>query len=820
MVNKKRSYGLDNPLQEVFPSPIIGNRAPTTNDKGYQIGQKWIYPTTNAEYTLTSVSAGSANWELSTSSGGAAPLTKFVVDPDGTADYATVQAAVTAASALGGALIAVRPGTYTENLTLYDGIVIQGAGIETTITGAHTPPASGAVIFMDAYLTSATDIVTSAAAGSTRLRFVHCTFNCTNGYVVDCANWTGAVDIMGCNTVSTADGVVNVATSTVAIENSFVGAGANALGIAGGTLAIRGSRVACPISPTGASAVSIAEGCYIGGTITVAGTSALAVYDSTLSTGAAAAVTQSSAGAVTLSNVNISSSANPCVTGAGAGAVKLSNVNFLSNALLAGTLTRSYVAETKNSHMSCGDATYRVNTFTGTDGVVAVFADDATASGASELAAVRGDLTASAGDGNNTPEAVRGNMSPVSGANVLQATGVLGYNEQADGSVIASTASGTEGWLNILETDAADLPQVYAFGVKGYLDSVDTAAAPLAGIFAGVGSVVEYNTPFDDVVYGMAVTRLDAGGGAGTAGLAAYGVVQGTVAAADWLYGLDLYNGGSGVAYTNADVRFQNQSTCAPGTEGVLFSGNVFARALDATNTRVAAFNVNPIGQLAGGAGALCTGATGTINNIHMQDGIIMQSFMIGAGQTKIIPVLEADGLEIALDLTATEGVEYNFGYLSSSKHVYTIGTDLRFFVEATFKVADVSGCEPLLIGFRKIEANNGTYTAYTDYASIGIVTSQNADLISLATELNSGGTTYTNTTDAFTDGQTHTLRVNVDADGNVTYLIDGVAPTATAAFQFDATDQVMPFIHLVHAAVAPGKVHLVDFDCGFQAWT
>lgn len=865
---KKRTtsgYGIETPLPDIFPTPIKAQRAPTAADTGYPIGQMWVDQPSDDVYVLTTVTAGAATWAISstgtsvldtltpdtgtspvvptaghtisvlggdttTVTGGlntitinasdsGYPITPFVVGAATTAGYATVQAAIDAANAAGGGMVYVQPGTYTEDLTLYDGITIRGDNIQSIITGVHTPPAAGAVIFIDLYLTSATDIITSAAAGTTRFRFETCTFNCTNGYVVDCANWTGPVDIYNCNVASTADGVVNVATSTVAIEDSFVGAGANALGIAGGTLAIINSRIACPISPTGASAVSITQGSYIGGTVTTAGTTALAIYDSTFSTGANAAITHGSAGALTISNSTITSSANPCITGAGAGAVTLTDVNFLSNSALAATLTRAYVAEEKCTKVTCGDTVYRVNAFSNEFNVIQAYASDDTVSGVSALNAMNADIQVTAGDGNHTPDAFQASIDAVSGANVLAAYAVHGIAIQTDGSTIGSTLTGAVGEITISETDVADLPQVYAFGVKGYYNTDDAAAVPATGEYAGVGSVVEYTTPLNAYGYGFVATRL--GAGAGTAARAAFGVAQGTNAIADWLYGLDLYNTATnaGVAYTNSDIRFQNQSTITVDTEGVTFSGDIETRSISATNTRIQAFYANPLGQLSGQAGALMTGATGTVNDLVFQEGMMMQNFMIGAGQTKIIPIMEADGLDIALDLTATEGQEMNFGVLSSNKHAYTIGTSAAFFVEARFKVADVSGCEPLVIGFRKQEANNGTWTAYTDYATIGIVTSQNADLITLSTEVGGGGTTYTNTTDAFTDGQTHTLRVNVDASGNVTYLIDGVAPSATAAYQFTNALVVMPFIHLVHAAVAPGKIHMISFACGYQAW-
>lgn len=59
--NKNLSYGLGSPLIDVFPSPVVAQRAPKTSDK-YEIGQVWINQPTNDVYVLTSVVANNANW--------------------------------------------------------------------------------------------------------------------------------------------------------------------------------------------------------------------------------------------------------------------------------------------------------------------------------------------------------------------------------------------------------------------------------------------------------------------------------------------------------------------------------------------------------------------------------------------------------------------------------------------------------------------------------------------------------------------------------------------------------------------------------------
>lgn len=45
------------------PNQVVALRAPTTNDRRYKIGSQWVNKSANNTYVLTSVVAGSANWE-------------------------------------------------------------------------------------------------------------------------------------------------------------------------------------------------------------------------------------------------------------------------------------------------------------------------------------------------------------------------------------------------------------------------------------------------------------------------------------------------------------------------------------------------------------------------------------------------------------------------------------------------------------------------------------------------------------------------------------------------------------------------------------
>ncbi len=215
----------------------------------------------------------------------------------------------------------------------------------------------------------------------------------------------------------------------------------------------------------------------------------------------------------------------------------------------------------------------------------------------------------------------------------------------------------------------------------------------------------------------------------------------------------------------------------------------------------------------AANTGGVPTGATGDVNLYTLQGGFVMQGFVVGAGQTILQPLMGANGLIINMDQTNTEGMEYNFPFFQ-----YTIGTSPAFAFELDLYINDMDGAEPYIFGFRKTEANNASYIAYDTWATMGMIASSSTTNVVLATELNGGGVTTTNTTDAWGgDGSTNTLRVLVDAAGNVTYTINGAAPSVTAAFQFDNADVVIPYIRIEHSASAT-DVAITGMRIGFQA--
>jgi len=278
---------------------------------------------------------------------------RFIVDNiSAGAVYTTIQSAINAAVAVGGnAEIWVRQGTYTENLTLYDSVNIEGA--EQTISiiiGTHVPPASGSCRFTRVKLQSATHIFSSAVAGTATLSCLRCQFALTNGYVYNLANWTGELRLRWCTDYSTNNGLVyNTGGSLITINHSLVGKGTAQVFTANGNVNTFSLQSECPFLLNGTGVSIFDGGCSIYGNITTANTHKLTIAQTRISTGALQAITHNSATQMLLTEVIVDTS-NVAAIG-GTGTLQIMTVQFPQSYALAGTLTASLIGVTRTAEM-------------------------------------------------------------------------------------------------------------------------------------------------------------------------------------------------------------------------------------------------------------------------------------------------------------------------------------------------------------------------------------------------------------------------------------------------------------------------------------
>lgn len=298
-------------------------------------------------------------------------ISPFVVAPGGA--YTTIQSALDAADAAGGGTVWIQPGSYTEDLILYDSVdlfastaVSQNQGNTVTITGTHTPPTSGHVGFNSICFIDATAAFSSAAAGSAHLVFLNCESAITNGYFLDLDNWTGIFEIWDFNPDTAGapgavddGGINNSGGATVFMFSAGLGSGtSNPMNLSGNVIIGEGD-ISCPVDfGTGCTiAVDVVQ---FAQPVTVSGDAAGDFNTCRFSGSSSAAFTMSSSGNVGVAQSVIDSSNNPAIDGSGAGTLTLNDISFLDNDSLAGTLTLGsssvYPVDMANGELLIGSA--------------------------------------------------------------------------------------------------------------------------------------------------------------------------------------------------------------------------------------------------------------------------------------------------------------------------------------------------------------------------------------------------------------------------------------------------------------------------------
>ena len=227
------------------------------------------------------------------------------------------------------------------------------------------------------------------------------------------------------------------------------------------------------------------------------------------------------------------------------------------------------------------------------------------------------------------------------------------------------------------------------------------------------------------------------------------------------------------------------------GAHGVLAAGELFSMLFPNTTGQVCPAQCSVVGAhtvAAEGFGVVGTiPATDTNNTVA---GLNLQGDAATADNT---------GLEIVFGGT-------QFGGYGAC----TIGTHALTF-DATFNSVDWTDQDAVTIGFRKVEefeTGHGAILAaasgdalYTDFVAFGV---QSADDVQIASRLNDGTSSYTDSTDATAASKNHRFKISVTSAGVVTYQHIGAAvmdagtlaaPSSTEAFTFDDGDTVVPYL-------------------------
>jgi len=191
----------------------------------------------------------------------------------------------------------------------------------------------------------------------------------------------------------------------------------------------------------------------------------------------------------------------------------------------------------------------------------------------------------------------------------------------------------------------------------------------------------------------------------------------------------------------------------------------------------------------------------------------------VNIGTQTLAPAMTATGLNISADQTDNEGIEIFSHSVGATGRPFEVGRDPDFYFRLKFNIADVSGTDDFHVGFRMAEAHEAAVDSYENRCGLGIITAANPAAIYVVSELTAGAGTEveTDTTDTLADGVTTTWEIRIDDAGRATYLIDGAAPSTTAAVTMGDGVLMIPFVSFIHAnAAQAGAINLITWEVGY----
>lgn len=213
-----------------------------------------------------------------------------------------------------------------------------------------------------------------------------------------------------------------------------------------------------------------------------------------------------------------------------------------------------------------------------------------------------------------------------------------------------------------------------------------------------------------------------------------------------------------------------------------------------------------------GGAGGAATGTDGDENRVILEDGLFEYHIIgtVGAPELDIAGTIAAGGLDVSMDAADAEGLEMTEGITARNKHSLVAQTDSGY-IEVKLYITDVSGCNDVAVGWRKVEGYEADIATYTDIYTLSatkgdvyIMTALNdATLIIDDTAINTANTTAI------------TLKVVVATDGTVTSFVNGVDETEhQTEYTFDSGDVLVPFFYYLGNSDTPEGTYVMHWKC------
>jgi hypothetical protein len=179
-------------------------------------------------------------------------------------------------------------------------------------------------------------------------------------------------------------------------------------------------------------------------------------------------------------------------------------------------------------------------------------------------------------------------------------------------------------------------------------------------------------------------------------------------------------------------------------------------------------------------------------------------------------PTADAAGLDLSLDQTNNEGVNYVIGGLLGP-WLLTVKRDISdpiprgMFIRLKCKIPDVSGTDDFGIGFRKNEAVQAAIDDYADAAWLNVISGN----VNRESMVGGAATVTVDTALDWADNETHEVMVVCQGNGKVTFFFDGAPAPTGAAYQFTEDLAVVPFIYFLQDTdLTP--VNVIELEVGF----
>ena len=286
-------------------------------------------------------------------------VTSFIVDATaGQGNYQTIGAAITAASA--GVTIFIRPGTYTENITLKAGVNLSAFGSDSSfnatgvviINGTCTLSTAGSVsIFGIQLQTNSAALLTVSGSVASIVNLNNCYLNCSNttGISFSSSSSSSQITANGCAGNIGTTGIALFAHSSTGTLNFMysqftnTGGSSTANTISSGSLNTNFSIFLNPITTSGTAICGLGNGTFVSSApqniiaFTSGGSGAHSATQSSFSSGTASAISISNT--LIASLLTVSSTNTNAITGAGT--LQNAGISFNSSSSKINTTTQS-----------------------------------------------------------------------------------------------------------------------------------------------------------------------------------------------------------------------------------------------------------------------------------------------------------------------------------------------------------------------------------------------------------------------------------------------------------------------------------------------